>query len=495
MNLSTARSEKRAKEVGIRKAIGSLRGQLIRLFYTESLVIALLSFLLSIGIVGLLLPFFNEVADKKIGLPMGQPVFWLAGLCFTVFTGLLAGSYPALYLSSFNPVKVLKGTFKAGKLAALPRKVLVVVQFTVSVILIIGTLAVLRQIEYVKDRPVGYERAGLLFIPRQNLDAKTHLQALTDDLLKTGLFSGVAGSESSITNTYINNMGFDWKGKDPSLQESFITNGITPEFGKVNGWQIVDGRDFLPNYATDSGNILVNETAVQYMGLHHPIGEVVKWGDNGRYTIIGVVKDMISQSPYDRMTPMLFYLSSALSFSTINNIDIRVKPRASMSRALAVIQAVFKKYDPEDPFQYTFADQDYAKKFGDEERIVQLAGFFTILAIFISCLGLLGLSAFVAEQRTREVGIRKVLGASVVHLWNLLSREFVWLVGISLLVGGPVAYWIMHGWLNNYQYHAPLSWWIFALTAMGAIGLTLFTVSFQAIRAAVSNPVKSLRSE
>ena len=511
MNLSTARSEKRAKEVGIRKAIGSLRAQLVGQFYSESLVVAFFSFLFAIGLTQLFLPFFNHLAGKQLQIPYGSPLFWLAGLAFTIFTGLLAGSYPALYLSSFRPVRVLKGTarsrpspivitigrrsFKAGKLAALPRKALVVVQFTASVILIVATLVVLRQIQYIKDRPVGYDRAGLLFIPRQNLDWKSHSQALTAALMETGFVDGVAGAESKITGTWTTNMGFKWKGKDPSMQEEFVTNGVTPEFGKVNGWQMLEGRDFILNRATDSNNIIVNQTAVGYMGLKHPIGEILEWGDNGRYTIIGVVRDMISQMPGQKIAPMIFYLSSALSFSSINSIDIRVKPRASLPRAIAGILQVFKRFDPEDPFEVVFADQDYARKFDDEEKVSQLAGFFTVLAIFISCLGLLGLSAFVAEQRTREVGIRKVLGASVLHLWQLLSREFVWLVSISLLVGAPIAWMLMHAWLSNYVYHAGLSWWIFALTAIGALGLTLFTVSFQAIRAALSNPVIALRGE
>lgn len=495
MNLSTARSEKRAKEVGIRKAVGSMRGQLIRLFYSESLVVAFFSFLFSIAIVQGLLPFFSEFAGKKMHIPYASPGFWLAGLCFTIITGLLAGSYPALYLSSFHPVKVLRGTFRAGKLAALPRKTLVVVQFTVSVILIVATLVVLRQIQFVKDRPVGYERAGLVFVPRQNLDWKTHSQAMTTALLETGLIDGVAGSEGSITNTWVTNSGFTWKGKDPSMKEEFNTNGITAAFGKVNGWTLAEGRDFRPDFLTDSNSILVNETAVKYMGFRNPVGEGVQWGNNGRYTIIGVVKDMISQTPYDAIHPMIFYLSSSLSWSRINTINIRLKPQASISSSLAAIQTVFKKYDPEDLFEYTFADQDYARKFGDDERTSKMAGFFTVLAIFISCLGLLGLSAFVAEQRTREVGIRKVLGASVLSLWDLLSREFVGLVGISLLTGVPIAWMLMHAWLSNYAYHAELSWWIFALTAVGAIGLTLFTVSFQALKAAMGNPVAALRRE
>jgi putative ABC transport system permease protein len=495
MNLTTARSERRAREVGIRKAIGSLRGQLIRQFFSESLAVALVAFVLAIGVAQVLLPFFNGVADKKMSIPWGQPLFWLAGLCFTFVTGLLAGSYPALYLSSFRPVKVLKGTFRVGRLAALPRKVLVVVQFTVSVILIIGTIAVFRQVQYAKDRPVGYTRDGLLTIPLQTFMINGHLEALRRELIGTGLVTEIAGSESSPVNTWITNSGFVWQGKDPAIQEEFITNGVTPEFGKVAGWQLAEGRDFSRDLATDSNAFVINETAAKYMGLRHPIGELVKWGDNGRFKIIGVVKDMVSESPYDPIKPMIFYMSSSLSFSHIGVIDVRVKPQAAMSRALAAIGGVFKTFDPQDPFEYQFADQEYAKKFGEEERIGKLAGFFTVLAIFISCLGLLGLSAFVAEQRTREVGIRKVLGASVLNLWNLLSREFVLLIGLSVLIGAPIADWIMMAWLDNYAYHAGLSWWIFGAVALGAMAVTLLTVSVQTVRAALNNPVESLRSE
>jgi putative ABC transport system permease protein len=495
MNLTTARSERRAKEVGIRKAIGSLRGQLIRQFFSESLAVVLVSFVVAIGIARLLLPFFNSVADKKMSIPWDEPLFWLAGLGFTLITGLLAGSYPALYLSSFRPVKVLKGTFRVGRLAALPRKALVVVQFTVSVILIIGTIAVFRQVQFAKDRQVGYSRDGLIMAPLQTFRAAGQIDLLRRGMQETGLVEDIAGSESSPVNTWITNSGFSWRGKDPTLQDEFTTNGITPEFGKVAGWEMAEGRDFSRDLATDSNTFIINETAARYMGLRHPVGEVVRWGDNGRFTIIGVVKDMIAQSPYEPTRPMIFYLISASNWSRIGVVDIRLRPGAGVASALAAIEAVFKKYDPADPFEFQFADQEYAKKFGEEERIGRLAGFFTVLAIFISCLGLLGLSSFVAEQRTREVGIRKVLGASVLQLWNLLSREFVWLVGLSLLIGGPVAYWIMYGWLGGYQIHAGLSWWIFAAAAVGAIVVTLLTVSVQTVRAAMGNPVESLRSE
>lgn len=492
MNLSTARSEKRAKEVGIRKAIGSLRGQLISQFFSESFFIVLLSYILAIGIVVLLLPFFCEVAGKKMMIPFANPWFWLAGLCFVFITGILAGSYPALYLSSFRPVKVLKGKFRVGKLALVPRRALVVLQFTVSVILIIGTIAVFRQIQYVKDRPVGYSRHGLVMIPVQSNDVDSHYDAIRTELQQTGLVIDMAGSAASLTNIFATNGGFTWTGKDPLFQSEFVSNFVSPEFGKVTGWQIIQGRDFSREMPTDNHPIIINETAVRYLNLKNPVGEVLtRDHGNERYTIVGVVKDMISESPFDPVREMIFFLNKHF----INTVDIRVQPQASMPRALAAIKAVFIKYNPKDIFEYQFADQEYAKKFGDEERVGRLAGIFTTLAIIISCLGLLGLSAFVAEQRTREVGIRKVLGASVFTLWRLLSREFIGLVGLSLLIGGPLASWIMYGWLNNYHYHAGLSWWIFVATAGGVISITLLTVSYQSLRAALANPVKSLRSE
>jgi predicted permease len=495
MNLSTARSEKRAKEVGIRKAIGSLRWQLVRQFFVESVLIAAFSFVLAIVVAQLLLPLFNDLADKDMSIPWSSPLFWMAGLLFTLLTGLLAGSYPALYLSSFRPVKVLKGTFRVGRLAALPRQALVVVQFTVSVILIIGTITIFHQIQYVKDRPVGYTREGLLMVSIQSKNVSDHLAVISDQLKQTGLVREVSASQSDATNTWVNNMGFQWQGKDPALQESFTTNGVSPDFGKTTGWQIAQGRDFSADLATDSGSFIINETAVKYMGLTHPLGMTVRWGNDSidRYTIIGVVKDMIAQNPDQPVPPMIFFI--ARYSWMMHTVNIRLDPSAGMTRSLAAIQSIFKKYDPGNSVEYRFADQEYAKKFEEDERVGRLAGGFTVLAILISCLGLVGLSSFVAEQRTREIGVRKVLGASVLSLWSLLSQEFVMLVGLSLIIGGPIAFWVMHSWLQNYAYHATLSWWIFALAAGGAIALTLLTVSWQAIRAAMANPVNSLRAE
>jgi len=491
MNLSTARSEKRAKEVGIRKAIGSVRRQLIWQFYSESLLVAIFAFFLSLLIVQLSLPFFNEVADKRMSVLWTIPLFWLTGIGFSLLTGLIAGSYPALYLSSFNPVRVLKGTFRVGRLAAIPRKVLVVTQFTVSVVLIIGTMVVYQQIQYAKDRPIGYSRDGLVIIPLQTDEIKKEYIPLKNDLLASGAVTGAAGSEAEITSIWIGNSGFKWEGKDPALQEQFTTMAISPEFGKTVDWKIVDGRDFDASYPSDSSAIVINQTAAKFMGFRHPVGKTLEWIGNGKYKIIGVVKDMINQSPYDPITQTFFYLWD----KRMNNMNVRINPKMSMHDALAKIGGIFKKYDAGTPFSYQFIGDDYAKKFDNEERVGKLAGCFAGLAIFISCLGLFGMASFMAEQRIKEIGIRKVLGATVFNLWQLLSMDFVNLIIISLLIATPVSYYFMHKWLLGYQYRTQITWWVFAIAAIGAMSLTLLTVSYQSIKAAVANPVKSLKTE
>jgi len=488
MNLSTARSEKRAKEVGIRKALGSLRVQLISQFFSESLLVAFVSFIFSLLLVLLILPFFNEAADKKMTLLWSNPLFWLLGIGFSFFTGLIAGSYPALYLSSFQPVKVLKGTFRIGRFAAIPRKVLVVLQFTVSVILIIGTIIVFRQIQFAKDRPVGYSRDGLVIIRPFSSDFHDHFDAMRNDLLQTGLITEVAEG-SSITKGSRTGGGLGWKGKDPTITDDFMMFDVSFEYGKTAGWQFSRGRDFSRRFSTDSSGLILNEAAVKYMGLKTPVGEIITW-DNKQYTVIAVTKDIVMASPYEPVKPTIFYINPEPGF-----LNIKISPTASTGEALSRIENICKQYSPATPFEYKFADEEYATKFIDEERIGKLAGSFAILAIFISCLGLFGMASFVAEQRTKEIGVRKVLGASVFNVWRLLSKEFVMLVVISLLIAAPAAYYFMHNWLQNYQYRTEISWWVFAATGVGALLITLLTVSFQAIKAAVANPVKSLRTE
>ncbi len=490
MNLSTARSEKRAKEVGIRKTLGSLRQQLITQFFSESLLVSAFAFVFSIILVQLALPWFNQVADKQMTILWTSPVFWIIGLVFSILTGVIAGSYPAFYLSSFQPVKVLKGTFRAGRLASLPRKILVVLQFTVSATLIIGTVVVFTQVQHTKDRPVGYNRAGMIQVYHQTSDIHNHFEAVKYDLEKSGAIVSIAESGSPITEIWSDQSGFSWEGMPPGLQPDMAVVGVTPDFGKTIGWQIKEGRDFSKEFLSDSAGLVVNETAVKFMSLKDPIGKIVKW-NGGTYKIIGVVNDMVMQSPYSPVMATVFYHLNEGGGIT----NVRLNPLMGTSEALKKVEAVFRQYDPGSPFNYKFTDTEYAEKFANEERTGKLAGSFTFLAIFISCMGLFGMASFMAEQRTKEIGVRKVLGASVFGLWKLMSKEFVVLVFISLVIATPIAYHFMSGWLIKYKYHAELSWWIFGATALGAITITLLTVSYQSVKAAMANPVKSLRSE
>ena len=493
MNLSTARAEKRAKEVGIRKTLGSLKGQLIQQFLSESFLVVVLAFMLSLSLVVLSLPWFNGLADKKISIPFSNPVFWLINLAFIIITALVAGVYPSFYLSAFRPVKVLKGTIRLGRLASLPRKALVVVQFTVSVILIIGTIVVYKQIQFAQDRPVGYNSAGLIRIPKNDPNYDGKLDLLRNELLNTGTVDDMELSSSPMTEIQNNSSDFYWIGKQPR-EYSFTLTNVSYGFGKMVGWQFIAGRDFSRDFATDSNKIIINETAAKDMGLKNPIGQIVKTaGGTKPFEIIGVIKDMIMGSPYEPEKRGIFFLDA--KNQTASQIEIKIKPTVSANAALSKIEAVFRNIVPSALFDYKFVDEEYAKKFSQEQRIGKLSTFFAILAIFISCLGLFGLASFVAEQRTKEIGVRKVIGASVFNIWNLLSKEFIRLVIISLLIASPVAYFFMKNWVQTYTYHTSVSWWIFLVAGFGALIITLLTVSYQAIKAAMANPVKSLRTE
>ena len=498
MNLSTARSEKRAKEVGIRKAVGSMRGQLINQFFSESFSVVIIAFALSLLLATSLLPWFNNLAGKQMLVPWSKPFFWLSCLGFVLITGLLSGFYPALYLSSFQPVKVLKGTFRMGRFASLPRKVLVVTQFTVSVTLIISTIVIIRQIQVARDRPVGYTRDGVVMIDMKSDDFFGKYDLLRSELKKTGTVSEMSESMGMVTELASNNNGFDWKGRDTKQEQNFGTIAVTYEFGKTVGWQFVEGRDFSREFLTDSSGIIINEAAAKFMNIENPVGEAVSWTwsrDNHilNYKILGVIKNMIMESPYDVTPPTIYFIKG--HNGGVSCINIKINPQVSTGQALSKIAGIFKKLVPSAPFDYKFADEEYGRKFAREERISKLATFFAVLAIFISCLGLFGLASFVAEQRTKEIGVRKVLGATVFNLWHLLSKDFVALIVIAFFIAMPTAYYFMYNWLQHYQYRAEISWWIFAATGAGALIITLLTVSFQSIKAALMNPVKSLRSE
>jgi putative ABC transport system permease protein len=494
MNLSTARSEKRAREVGVRKAIGSSRGQLIGQFFMESLLMTACSFLLAIALVQLSLHSFNEIAGKSLSIPLSSPGFWLAGLLFMVVTGLLAGSYPALYLSSFNAVSVLKGTFRVGRFALIPRKILVVLQFTVSIALIIGTLVVYRQIQYAKDRPVGYSREGLLSIPMPAVDVPAKYDALKNELTSTGTVAQIAESGTPITYLGSETGGIDWVGKDPAIESSFGNVPVSADYGKTVGWQLAAGRDFSAAYASDSSGLVINEAAVRYMGLKDPLKAILTWkreyGRVEQYKILGVVKDVVMNSPFEPAYPTVFFLGGDKGM-----LFIRLDPTVNAGTALTKIAAVFKRLFPAALFEYSFVDEEFGRKFAAEERTGRLAACFASLAIFISCLGLFGMASFTAERRIKEIGVRKVLGASSLQLWGLLSKDFIGLVGLSFVIAVPPAWYFLHAWLQQYEYRTPLSAWIFLAAGAGALLITLLTVSFQAIRAALANPARSLRTE
>lgn len=490
MNLATARSEKRAKEVGIRKTVGSLRWQLIKQFFAESYVVVILAFVLCLVLVILLLPLFNEVAGKKIEIAWTSPVFWIISLVFIAITGLLSGSYPAFYLSSFQPLKVLKGTFRVGKYASVPRKILVVAQFTVSVMLIIGTMIIYQQIQYAKDRPIGYTRNGLINLGMEK-EIQEHFETVRTELKNSGAIEEMSASNSPLTQVWNTNGGFEWEGKDPNLAVDFPNNRVSYEFGKTVNWKIKQGRDFSREYGTDSSAFIINEAAAKFLAFKNPVGTVLKW-NNKPFTIIAVVNDIMQESPFYPVRPTLYHVGK---YEDMYNLILRLSPQKNVKQSLASIEQILKKYTPSVPFDYKFVDEEFGGKFRAEERVGKLSSYFAILAIFISCLGLFGMASFVAEQRTKEIGIRKVLGASIVNLWHLLSKEFVILVVLSCIIATPIAWYYLSHWLANYDYRIEIRWQVFVLAALAALVITLITVSFQAIKAAIANPVKSLRTE
>ncbi|MBS1664099.1 MAG: ABC transporter permease [Bacteroidetes bacterium] len=493
MNLSTARSEKRAKEVGIRKTLGSMRGQLVGQFFCESLLVAFLALVIALGLVQLSMPFFNQLAESKISIPWLHPLWWASCIGFSVFTGVIAGSYPALYLSSFRPVKVLKGVFRVGRMASLPRKVLVVTQFTVSIVMIIGTIIIFRQVQYSKNRPVGYSQEGLFMMQMHTGDVHGHFVAFRDELLRTGVVSEVAESVAPVTASWPFNGGLTWSGhlRSEAGDRDFSMKGISLGYSKTVGLKFLAGRDFRTEASGfDSKTMIINETAARLMGFKDPIGKTVTWMKTN-FTVIGMVKDVVMESPYESPVPALYYLAPY----TMTSVTCRINPLVNGQEAMSRIAPVFAKYAPAEPFDFKWVDSEYGEKFRNEMRIGELAGFFTAFAILISCLGLFGLASFVAEQRTKEIGVRKVLGASLFNLWGLLSKDFVLLIALSCLIAIPVASWALHRWLEGFAYRTELSWWIFAVAGAGAIVITLLTVSYQSIKSALMNPTKSLRTE
>lgn len=492
MNLATARSEKRAREIGVRKAVGSQRKDLVFQFLTESVLMSLLSFVLAMLMVQLTLPSFNSLTGSEIHIPYGNAIFWLLMGSYVLITGLVAGSRPAFYLSSFNPVKVLKGGVKLGRAAALPRKILVVTQFSCSIALIISTVIIYEQIEHAKSRPSGYSSDRLVMSDMSD-DLNNHYDALKNDLMQTGLVQNVTRASSPVTDIYSHTSLDSWPGKAAGDESVNVATFLVDDnYFKTTSMQLLAGHGFSADYKADTMNVILNEAAVKRMGLKDPINAQISWNNHPEYKlrVIGVVKNAIMDSPFTPVMPGIFAHGQWGSVAMY-----RLKPNVNTQEAIAIIGKLFDKYNPAYPFSFQFADDEYNNKFHLEVLVGKLAGVFAGLAILISCLGLFGLAAYMAEQRTKEIGIRKVMGASVSQLWVLLSTDFVLLVMISCVIASPVAWYFLHNWLQKYNYHISINLGVFVLSALAAIGITLLTISFQAIRAAIANPVKSLRSE
>ncbi|MCD9020095.1 ABC transporter permease [Parachryseolinea silvisoli] len=490
MNLSTARSEKRAKEVGIRKAIGSYRSQLITQFFSESIFTVFMSLILALGMTYLLLPLFNSLAEKNMSLPWRHPLMWVGITGAGVVIGLLAGSYPALYLSSIRPAGALKGVFKAGTGASLPRKILVVVQFSVSAMMIIGTTAVFLQLRHGKNRPLGYSMDGLVMIPGISKGVHDHYDVIRKSLIDADAIVELTESIAPVTGSWGSSSRIDWSGKDPDLSIDFTIFEGSYEYGKTIQWEVIHGRDFSRDFPSDSAAVILNEEAAKYLGKKDVIGETLR-SRNIPFTVVGVVRDVVFAGPYNPVWPSLYFLSK----DPLNILTLRLNPEKPVSESLAAIEATIKPHMNGDPFRYEFIDTDQARKFGNEERVSTLASIFAGLAIFISCLGIFGLSSFIAEQRTKEIGVRKVLGANLSQLWILLSKDFIVLITISCFLAVPIAYWMLQSWLEGYKYRVNLPWWIFVSATAGTLIITMLTVSWHVIKVARINPANTLKIE
>ncbi|HEV3327728.1 MAG TPA: ABC transporter permease [Puia sp.] len=511
MNLSTARSEKRAKEVGVRKVSGAFRSSLISQFITESIVLSFLAFVLCLLLVRISLPSFNLLVGKSLSIDYRSPGFWVFSLAFVGFTGLLAGSYPAFYLSSFAPVKVLKGnpgfrmrlnvskqfsrnSFRRAGAAVTSRQILVVLQFTFSILLIICTLIVRDQINYAERRDAGYDKSRLVYSFLQG-DAYKNYALIRQDLLSSGAAVSVTNTAMPITERWSSGSGYEWSGSTETDKGiGFIHMGSDADFVKTTGVTLLEGRDIdIYHYPTDSSAMLLNETAVKTMHLKNPVGQVIRRKNYPQvWHVVGVVKDFILESPFENTIQPMVIDGPAYVFGVM---QYRLSPSAGTTSSLAKAESIFRQYNPQYPFEYNFADEAYAKKFADVQRTGNLAFLFAGLAILISCLGLFGLAAYMAENRIREIGVRKVLGASVTSITTLLTKDFVRLVLVAFIIAAPIAWFAMHNWLDNFSYHIAIGWTVFAFSGTLAVLIAVLTVSYQSIRAALANPVKSLRTE
>ncbi|RIV21323.1 ABC transporter permease [Fibrisoma montanum] len=493
INLSTARSEKRAKEVGIRKVAGAQKRSLIFQFISESVLLALFAGIVALLLIALCMPLFNTVTGKQLSLPFSSIDFWLTALGFVLLTGILAGSYPAFYLANFQPIRVLKGTLQPVTATFSPRKGLVVLQFTFAIVLIIATLVIQQQIQYGQNRESGYDQNNLLFSFLHG-DLPSHYDALQQDLIRSGAAVSVSRSLGPLTEINSRQWGLSWPGSTKADKDiEFDRFGTDANFLKTTGAKLLSGREInVRQYPTDSTAVMLNETAVKTMHLKNPVGTTIHFHDRD-WHIVGVVKDFVFASPYDPVNPVV--VTGPGSPIGLGWTSIRLNPANTLARNLETTEAIFKKYNPAYPFAYTFADESYEAKFADEQRVGTLTSLFSGLTIFIACLGLFGLAAYTAQQRTKEIGIRKTLGASVTSIVQLLTKEFIYLTVIAFVIGAPIGWYAMNKWLQGYTYRISIGINTFTIALSSAIVIVLLTVSFQAIKAALINPVKSLRSE
>ena len=488
MNLATARSERRAREVGVRKSVGSRRYELIMQFIGESLFISFIAFAIAILMAQLLLPFYNDLVQKKLFIDYTSSQFWIFTLGMIFITGVISGSYPAFYLSSFQPAKVLKGKPTIGKGASTPRKILVTLQFGFSILLIIGTLVIYQQIQLVKGRELGYDQENLMAV-NYSKEIEKNYRPIKLELLASGVVEAVTKSNSSITDINSNNF-LGWPGKPEELRVIFTTIATEYDYTKTMGIKLLEGRDFSEDFKSDTASILINKAALNLMNLTDPIGtELDLWGSKRK--LIGVVDDVLMGSPYQPIKPMFVILNP----EWIDAVSVRLKKTEDLPGAINTVKTVFAKYAPAYPFEYRFADVEFQKKFTTLNLTSTLASLFATLTIIITGLGLFGLAAFTAEQRTKEIGIRKVLGASVSSLVGMMSKDFSILVIISFAISSPFAWWSLNKYLERYPVRVDIAWWIFPVTGMIALVFAIAIVSTQALRAARSNPVNSLRSE
>lgn len=498
MNLATASSQKRAKEVGVRKVLGAERKRLVIQFMGEAFFMSLIATIFAVAIMFIALPAFNMLMQKQLSLNLTSKLHILSLLAIAVICGFIAGSYPSLYLSSFNPVFILKGLkIKTGN-ASLIRKGLVVTQFAVSVVFIISTIIVYTQIQHIKNRELGFNKNNLVEINPENDISKT-FAIFKNDLVRTGIIENVALADHSTLTGGDTDAGFTWPGKAPGNDVAVAHRNVSPEFVATSGMKVLRGRDFNSNALSETSNVIINESMEKMMGMGSAIGKTIQSprGNPDRLlsnmTVIGVVSDYVYGNVYDGSAGPVIIFCKQPEFQ--NFLYVRIKATYSTENALKKIGEIMKKDNPAYPLEYKFVDEQFAEMFKSETLISKVSGVFAVLAIFISCLGLFGLAAYTAEQRTKEIGVRKVLGANVTEITAMLSTDFLKLVAIACAIAFPVAWWLMHNWLLAYEYRITISWWIFLAAGFSALFIALITISFQSIKAALANPVKSLRTE